>query len=312
MLNLCNSLSIINSNIRDNSECFILESERFYHDQLKEAVSFIRQKGGREIVMLAGPSSSGKTTTANKLLNALSRDNGNGYVISLDDFYLNAGEGPKKEDGTYDFESVHSLDLPLLHSCMERLIQGKETQLPLFDFKIGRRTDKTKNLTLGEQDFVIIEGLHALNPLITSSFSSSSITKLYISVNADIFDDKGEKLLSREDLRFIRRVIRDYKYRNSSADNTFMLWQSVIEGEQKYLLPHRDNADIKLNSYHPYELCIMRNLALPILESTEKEEYREKAEKLTEHLSLFFPCDCSAVPADSLLREFIGPLDECL
>jgi len=310
MQNLCNSLSIINNNIRDNPDAFIFESEKFYHDQLKKVIELIKDRSGREIIMLAGPSSSGKTTTADKLLSALTNGGRQGYVISLDDFYLNAGEGPRKEDGSFDFESVHALDLPLIHSSIEQLLSGKETKLPLFDFTVGKRIDKTRSVTLREHDFVIIEGLHALNPLITSSFSSANLIKLYISVNSDIYDG-DDVLLSRIELRFLRRLVRDYKYRNSSADNTFMLWTGVVEGETKYLLPHRENADIRLNSFHPYEVCVLKDMAAPLLQSAVKEEYKKEAVRLLKSISKFDTCPCGKVPADSLLREFIGPMEEC-
>ena len=156
MQNLCNSLSIINNNIRDNPDAFIFESEKFYHDQLKKVIELIKDRSGREIIMLAGPSSSGKTTTADKLLSALTNGGRQGYVISLDDFYLNAGEGPRKEDGSFDFESVHASICPLFIPQLSSSFRAKQS-CPFSTYR-RQAQRKTRSVTLRD-DFVIIEGL---------------------------------------------------------------------------------------------------------------------------------------------------------
>ena len=259
------------------------------------------------IVVLAGPSSSGKTTTANKLMSHFAVNGRSAYRVSLDDFYLEEKCAPLSEDGTPDFETVDALDLALIEKTVNNLLTTGESDVPIFDFGTRRRSENPNHYILNDGDVVIFEGLHALNPVITDLFPQDRLFKLYVSVSTRIYDDEGEVVLSKRDLRLIRRTVRDFKHRSSSVGDTFDIWPSVISGENKYLFPFEDRADVKLNSFFPYEPCVIRDEAVNILkELPENSEHYEKCASLIENLQKFVPLPESVMPRDSLLREFSG------
>lgn len=307
MTELNNKLQVINEKAVSDAEKFIDECEKRYQSIIDNIVKRIIEEDGREIIMLAGPSSAGKTTTAKRLKEGLSQKGVTTYVLSLDDFYLNRDDIPYLPDGTQDYETVHALDLVRLENDLNSLLRGETVKTPIFDFTTGKRSDTQFNtITLGQEDVVIIEGLHALNPLITEKVHGK-LLKVYINVSSRVCDGNGEILLSKRNFRFLRRMIRDYKFRASSVDNTYRLWKNVTAGEDKYLFPYRDNADIKANTIHLYEPCVIKNQALPLLRDIEvSDEFREDAEKLCIALERFFDIDENKVPKDSLLREFLG------
>ncbi len=307
MANLNNKLEYINEKASSDSKEFILECEKEYQSIIDKIVKRIIEEDGREIIMLAGPSSAGKTTTAKRLKEGLSEKGVTTYVLSLDDFYLNRDDIPYLPDGTQDYETVYALDLERLENDLNSLLRGETVKTPVFDFTTGRRSDTEFNtITLGQEDVVIIEGLHALNPVITEKVHGK-LLKVYINVSSRIYDENGEIVLNKRNFRFLRRMIRDYKFRASSVDNTYKLWKNVTAGEDKYLFPYRDNADIKGNTIHLYEPCVIKNQALPLLSDSEvSPEFREDAEKLCASLEKFFSIDENEVPCDSLLREFLG------
>ena len=307
MMNLKNKLEYINGRAVTDPVDFINECEERYEKIIDSIVERIITEDGREIVMLAGPSSAGKTTTARKLKEGLSKKGVKTYVLSLDDFYLNRDDIPYLPDGTQDYETVYALDLVQLEKDLNALIRGETVKTPVFDFTTGKRSDTQFNtITLGQEDVVIIEGLHALNPIITDKVHGK-LLKVYINVSSRIYDENGELLLNKRNFRFLRRMIRDYKFRASSVDNTYKLWKNVTIGEDKYLFPYRDNADIKANTIHLYEPCVIKNQALPLLRDSEvSDEFREDAERLCKALEKFYDIDENKVPKDSLLREFLG------
>ena len=307
MANLNNKLEYINEKASFDSKEFILECEKEYQSIIDKIVKRIIEEDGREIIMLAGPSSAGKTTTAKRLKEGLFEKGVTTYVLSLDDFYLNRDDIPYLPDGTQDYETVYALDLERLENDLNSLLRGETVKTPVFDFTTGRRSDTEFNtITLGQEDVVIIEGLHALNPVITEKVHGK-LLKVYINVSSRIYDENGEIVLNKRKFRFLRRMIRDYKFRASSVDNTYKLWKNVTAGEDKYLFPYRDNADIKGNTIHLYEPCVIKNQALPLLRDSEvSPEFREDAEKLCASLEKFFSIDENEVPCDSLLREFLG------
>lgn len=307
MTELNNKLHIINEKAASDAEKFIEDCEKRYQNIIDNIVKRIIEEDGREIIMLAGPSSAGKTTTAKRLKEGLLKEGVTTYVLSLDDFYLNRDDIPYLPDGTQDYETVHALDLVRLENDLNALLRGETVETPVFDFTTGKRSDTQFNtITLGQEDVVIIEGLHALNPLITEKVHGK-LLKVYINVSSRVCDENGKVILSKRNFRFLRRMIRDYKFRASSVDNTYRLWKNVTAGEDKYLFPYRDNADIKANTIHLYEPCVIKNQALPLLrESKVSDEFREDAEKLCVSLERFFDIDENKVPKDSLLREFLG------
>ncbi len=307
MANMNNKLEYINDRAVSDPVNFIEKCEKRYQSIIDKIVKKITEEDGREIIMLAGPSSAGKTTTAKRLKEGLQAKGVTTYVLSLDDFYLNREDIPYLPDGTQDYETVHALDLDRLENDLNSLLQGETVKTPVFDFTTGKRSDTEFNtITLGQEDVVIIEGLHALNPIITEKVHGK-LLKVYINVSSRIYDENGDLVLNKRNFRFLRRMIRDYKFRASSVDNTYKLWKNVTAGEDKYLFPYRDNADIKGNTIHLYEPCVIKNQALPLLRGSEvSAEFREDAEKLCASLERFFDIDEKEVPDDSLLREFLG------
>lgn len=307
MANLKNKLEYINDRAVSDPVEFINECEERYEKIINSIVERIVTEDGREIVMLAGPSSAGKTTTARKLKEGLSKKGVKTYVLSLDDFYLDREDIPYLPDGTQDYETVDALDLVQLENDLNALIRGETVKTPVFDFTKGKRSDTEYNeITLGDEDVVIIEGLHALNPVITEKVHGK-LLKVYINVSTRIYDENGNVLLNKRNLRFLRRMIRDYKYRASSVENTCKLWKNVTAGEDKYLFPFRDNADIKADTIHLYESCVIKHQALPLLSGSEvSDEFKSEIEKLKKALEQFNDINENTVPKNSLLREFLG------
>lgn len=307
MSNINNEIEYINKMAKENPEDFVLKCEERYQNIINDVVKKISASNERKIIMLAGPSSSGKTTTANKLSEALENNNVKTYVISLDDFYLNREDIPSREDGTKDFETVYALDLPCFRDTVNALWAGETVKIPVFDFITGKRSEtKYNEIKLGENDAVIIEGLHALNPEITDKIEGNLI-KIYISVSSRIYDKNEKIILNKRNLRFVRRLVRDYKFRGSSVENTYTLWKNVMAGEDEYLFPYRHHADIRINTIHLYEPCVLKQQALPLLLNAQlTETHKEDVKKLCKALEMFEDVNMDFVPTDSLLREFLG------
>lgn len=282
-------------------------SEGRYKAILDSVAQKINETQVSEIIMLAGPSSAGKTTTAKRLKAAIEANGHKSFTISLDDFYKNRVDSPRFSDGSYDFESVEALDLPFLTSTLSTLVTTGEALMPKYDFITGERRAELRNLKVSERDIIIVEGLHALNPIITDNLPQDRLFKIYINVSSRIYDEKNNIVLNKRNMRFVRRIIRDYRYRGSSPENTYRLWDSVCRGEDKYLFPFRDNADVKINTVHLYETCVFKKRALPLLRQIEKKSVHYKdAAKLIRSLKKFPEMDTALVPRDSLLREFLG------
>ncbi len=286
---------------------FLEDSSNNYHRAADDVAKKIFADENKKIVMLAGPSSSGKTTTASILSRGISRLGGRAYTVSLDDFYHPRSVGyPLDENGKPDYECVEALDVELIRSKLAELVETGKSRLPVFDFKSGERINDAKSIDLSENDIIIVEGLHALNPVITDNLSDKNLFRIYVSVSSRVYDDGGNVLLSKRDLRFVRRMVRDFRFRSTSVERTFEIWQSVMRGEDKYLFPFEYLADVKLNSFHPCEPCVFSERAMQLLSEAKKSEYAEKAKSLSEKLGLFRNTDYSLLPADSLLREFTG------
>ena len=306
MSEIQNELQLIVENALNDKENFIEKSEKRYRNIIASVCEKIDADNDKEIVMLAGPSGSGKTTTANKIKERLEAMGHKAYTVSLDDFYRNNGEGPKNEDGSYDYESVDALDLDLIHKCLQELITESGSELPLFDFMTGRRKEEKNLIKLNKGDVIIVEGLHALNPRITDTLPHENLFKIYISVSSRIYDGK-EIALNKRNLRFIRRMVRDFQFRNSSVEKTFHLWKAVMAGEDKYLFPFKENADVFINSIHSYEPCVFKNAAAELLSTVEKESINYgDAQRLISALDKFPSINKDDVPENSLLREFLG------
>lgn len=290
----------------EDAVTLIRKAEEDYRKIIDEICEEVERDSNKKIIMLAGPSGSGKTTTAGKIKEKLESMGHEAYTVSLDDFYKNKGEGPMNPDGTYDFESVEALDVEMIHKCFRELIENSESELPVFDFMTGRRSECTNKIYLDDDDVIIVEGLHALNPKISGALPRENLFEIYISVASRFYDEK-EILLNKRNLRFIRRMVRDFQFRNSSVENTYSLWPQVMEGEDKYLFPYKDNADMIFNTTHAYEPCVFRNIATALLLEVEKDSKNyDDAQTLISALSKFPAIDKSLVPENSLLREFLG------
>lgn len=301
-----NNIVSINEMATLSPEELIEFSERNFRLQVENVASKVAALSGNRLVMLAGPSSSGKTTTAELLSKDLIKNGRGAKVISLDDFYKDQNEKIFFEDGTPDFETVKSLDTEKIKECLSNITEKGECLLPRFSFVTGMREKEPVHLTLEKDEVVIVEGLHALNPVITDSLDSEKLTKLYVSVSSRIMNQNGV-FLSKRDIRFIRRMVRDYLFRNSGVDYTFYLWNGVRKGEDRYLFPFRPLADIKIDSFHSYEMCVLKETALSLLSHIEKDSpYFERSKKLFEKLSQFVSIEKEKMPESSLLREFIG------
>ncbi len=302
------TIESINFAARHDPEGFVRQSSKNYFNAVEKAAGYILDSG-QKIVMLAGPSSSGKTTTAGLISDFLARKGKEAKIISLDDFYLESLDlYPLNSDGSYDFESIHSLDLPLISRCFEEIIENGETVLPVFDFTTHSRSEETKHITLDDDTILIVEGIHGLNPLITGGHQDEFVARLYVSVSSRVYDDENV-VLSKRNMRFIRRLVRDSKFRATPAADTFAIWSSVMAGEGKYIFPFRSNADIKLDSFHPCEPGLIAQEALALLDTVKGTEFEDEAKAFSDILNCFETIDRSALIEDSLLCEFLGKPD---
>lgn len=298
------TLNNINENVESNMESFINDAESRFESSVTELAD--RFTSDCDIVLLAGPSSSGKTTTAGKIAQKIKNSGRNAYTLSLDDYYRNAADIPLTEKGLKDFENVSALDIDLIHRTFSDLIEKRTAQVPEFDFVSGTRKPETRKLELKKDDLIIVEGIHALNPIITKGLDESHITKVYISVSSRVTDDSGRVIFSKRNLRLVRRMIRDYHYRNTSVEKTLSQWQEVLKGEDKYIFPFERNASFRIDSFHPYEPCLFKSEAVELLGTVgEDSGVYPIASELKNSFSELDTIDMSKLPADSLLREFI-------
>ncbi len=301
-----NNISSINDMASLSPEKLIELSEEYFGYQVGKVASKVSALPGNRLVMLAGPSSSGKTTTASLLSKELEKNGRTAKVVSLDDFYLDQRTTLYFEDGTPDLETIDSLDVDEIRRVLSDITEKGECFLPRFSFLTKTREEERTHLKLEKDEIVIVEGLHALNPRITDELEQEKLTKLYVSVSSRVMNGR-EIFLTKRDIRFIRRLVRDYLFRNAKVDYTFFLWNGVRMGEDRYLFPFSHLADIKIDSFHSYELCVLKETALSLLAHIEVgSPYYERAKELCEKLSQFVPIEKSKMPESSLLREFIG------
>jgi len=259
-----------------------------------------------KILTISGPSSSGKTTAALKLAADLVRFGVNAKIMSMDNFYKNHSEMPLKPDGNPNFETIEALDTELIINCLNEAVTSNKTKVPEYNFKTGQRENEYKNFTLRDGEMVIIEGIHGLNPQIINSLPDENIKSIYTTIGEKVYLPGGVTF-SKRDIRLLRRLIRDHKYRGASPEYTFMLWETVRESESLYIFPYEDNAHIKINSFYKYELNVVKEQALQLLSEIDKDSvYYKKSRELTKKLSHIISIDGAYVPRSSLIREFIG------
>ena len=274
--------------------------------KIAEEIACRFRDNGVRMVLISGPSSSGKTTFCKRLQIQLITNLIHPVSISLDDYFLDREHTPKDEKGEYDFESLYALDLPYFNSDLQKAINGEEIALPTFSFETGSRIYKGNKLKMGPNSILIIEGIHALNPELTSILDDHYKYKVYVSALTSISLD-NHNWIPTTDNRLLRRIVRDYRFRGYSAKDTIARWESVRKGEDKWIFPYQENADAMFNSAMLYELAALRKYAEPILmEVLEIEEENAEAYRLLRFLRYFNYIHETELPPTSLLREFLG------
>ena len=274
--------------------------------QIADEITRRYHEGGARVVLIAGPSSSGKTTSSKRLAIQLMTNYIVPKVIELDNYFVNRDRTPRDETGDYDYESLYSLDLEQFNKDVTDLLAGKEVAMPTYNFKKGEREYLGNTLKLEEGDILLMEGIHGLNPELTHLIPEEQKFRVFVSALTTLSID-DHNWIGTYDNRLLRRIIRDHKYRGSSALQTIQRWPSVRRGEDKWIMPFHENADAMFNSSLLFELSVIKNYALPILQQVPSSipEYAE-ASRLMKFLSYFEPLDEKEIPSTSLLREFLG------
>lgn len=281
-------------------------SEALQEKKLAKIAEEIASRKGVKLVLLAGPSSSGKTTSCKRLSIQLAVNGLKPLQISLDDYFVDRDKTPKDENGDFDFESIYALNLDLLNEQFNALFRGEEVELPKYDFPSGKSVKSGKMLKLEPNNVLVVEGIHALNPELTAHVPEEQIFRVYASALTTILLD-NHNYIPTTDNRLLRRIIRDYKYRGVSAQETIRRWPSVRAGENKWIFPFQENADAMLNTAMLYELSVLKMQAEPLLQQVPEncEEFAE-AYRLLKFLKYFKGIPYNNLPPTSLLREFLG------
>ena len=281
-------------------------SEALQEKKIAQIADEIKRRKGVKLVLIAGPSSSGKTTTCKRLSVQLAVNSIKPIGISLDDYFLNRDETPRDASGDYDFEHLHALNIPLLNQQMNALFRGEEVELPHYNFQEGRSEWSGRKIQLHDDEILVVEGIHALNPELTADIPNDQIFRVYASALTTILLD-NHNYIPTTDNRLLRRIIRDHKYRGVSAQETIRRWPSVRRGENRWIFPYQENADAMFNSAMLFELAVIKAQAEPLLELVPEncEEYAE-AYRLRKFLGYIKPIPEDQIPPTSLLREFLG------
>ncbi len=281
-------------------------SEALQEKKISQIADEIARRKGIKMVLIAGPSSSGKTTTCKRLSVQLAINGIKPIGISLDDYFLDREQTPRDESGDFDFEHLHALNIPLLNEQMNALFEGKEVELPHYNFQKGKSEWSGRKLQLKGNEVLVVEGIHALNPELTAQIPDEQIFRVYASALTTILLD-NHNYVPTTDNRLLRRIIRDYKYRGVSAQETIRRWPSVRKGENRWIFPFQENADAMFNSAMLFELAVIKQQAEPLLEQVPENcvEYAE-AYRLRKFLRYIRPIPMDQIPPTSLLREFVG------
>lgn len=297
----------INKTISENKiKDFIKSCELVFNLNISNVVKEITNNRNIKFILIAGPSSSGKTTTCKRLSSYLMAQGYEPIKISTDDFFLEREESPKDENGNYDFECLTAIDLKLFNDTLQKLLAGEKVNMPTFNFVAGKKEYNNNYIQLKDNSIILIEGLHAINDDLLPSIPSENKYKIYLSPFIPLNIDK-HNYISTVDLRLIRRIIRDNRTRNYDVNYTIHSWQSVRNGEEKNIFPFIHQADVIINTALPYEIGVEKVYAEPLLRSISVEnDYYEEARRLLNFLKMFYPIPGEYVNEDSILREFIG------
>lgn len=297
----------LNNIIRDgNLKNLIMLEEALHEKKIAQIADKIAENKNVKMVLIAGPSSSGKTTFAQRLGLQLKINGLKPVTISVDNYFVERPDTPRDENGEYDFENIEAIDLELFNKDLTDLLNGKTINCPEFDFSVGTKRYKGKTLSLADDEILVIEGIHCLNDKLTEQISKDKKYKVYISDLTVLNMDRLNRI-STTDTRLIRRIVRDYQFRSYSAEHTLDTWPKVTRGEERNIFPYQEEADSIFNTSLIYELAALKNIALPLLEeiTPEKKEHAE-ALRLINILKYFEPIPNEYIPANSLLKEFLG------
>lgn len=305
----CNTVGKLNKYIEDGYADKIIQiAEALHEKKLVNIADYITERRDRlKLILIAGPSSSGKTSTAQRLSIQLSVNGIKPMPVSMDDYYKNRTETPRKPDGSYDFESIEAVDLQLFSSDMNRLMNGEKIEVPKFNFRTGTREYRGRTMQMTERSVLIVEGIHGLNPRLTEAIDPERVMKLYVSALTPMSMDEHNRI-NTTDVRLMRRIVRDSKYRSHTAAMTLNLWDSVRQGEEQYIFPYQCSADIIFNTTLIYELAVLKKYVQPLLEAVTRADglaYMQ-ARRLLGLLAHVREVDDSVIPNNSILKEFIG------
>ncbi|KAK2229065.1 AAA family ATPase [Clostridioides difficile] len=297
----------LNKIIENNEYGDIIRTFEALHEKKLSQIADMIKDGNKRVILIAAPSSSGKTSFAHRLSIHLRVNNLNPISISLDDYFIDRKHTPLDEYGNYDFESIYAIDLEKFNLDLKKLLAGEEIDDIRFNFKEGKREYTGKKIKIDSNQPIILEGIHGLNPILTSSIPDEDKFKIYISALTQINLDDHNRIPTA-DLRMIRRIVRDYNFRGYSADNTILQWASVRRGEKKNIFPYQEEADAIFNSACVYELAVLKRFAKPLLEEIKEDNPAHiEATRLLKFLQYFVELDdTSDIPGISILREFIG------
>lgn len=263
-------------------------------------------RGEVKLALIAGPSSSGKTTFSKRLSVQLAINGIHPIPLSMDNYFVPRTQTPRDENGEYDFESIYAVDLELFNKQVNQLMNGEEVEIPYYNFETGEREFRGEKLKLGANGMLVIEGIHALNPMLTEKIDKNKIFRIYVSALTTISVD-NHNWIPTTDNRLLRRIIRDYKYRGYSAIETISRWAKVMEGEQKWIFPYQENADMTFNSALIFELCVLKKFVQPLLSNVpENSPVYQEVSRLKNFLNQFSVVHEEEIPLTSLLREFLG------
>lgn len=295
----CVYIKDVNNEIETNLNRYVKYCEEDYKKQIFEIVSHVKENKNTKFVLLAGPSSSGKTTTARLLGEYFNSFDLKAKVISLDDFFVNRVDTPKWENGKYNYETVDAIDWKLFDECVNNLLKNGYSKMPTYNFITGEK-EFNYETTLAEDEIIIIEGLHSLNPIIDNFIPTNLSVKVYLSPRVNFLDENGNEVIDGKQMRFFRRLIRDAFTRGSSPEHTLQVWPDVKLGEKLYIDPFKNQADYHINSCHNYEVGVYKSILkeLNLLEDPILLPYTKLLEK-------FDMVDKDIVPSSSLLTEFV-------
>ena len=306
LLNI-NNVADFNVACRNNKSFIMIKlAEALHEKKIAIIADDIAARKGVRFVLISGPSSSGKTTFSKRLQIQLLVNGIKPVIISMDNYFVNRVDTPRDENGDWDFENINALDLPYFRQQMSDLLEGKEVELPTYSFEKGERIFEGKRLRLDKDSVIILEGLHALNPSLLPNIPREATYKIFVSALTTINID-NHNWIPTIDIRLLRRIVRDYKYRNYSARETISRCPSVMRGEEKWIYPFQEEADVMFNSALLFELAVLKRHAEPILAEVPKfcDEYTE-AHRLIKFLQYFVAIPEREIPPTSLLREFVG------